>query len=407
METQGAAGRSRVRKARPQDLGQAVSAFRSLRTAALLRRPAIRKNLDERQKMSARIRWHMLERPHEPQRAGSPDQPEGLIDVAGRGLRPRRALEEERVQHPERIGDLGQSAGPDPVHAFFVFLHLLECDAERVRQRGLRHPAHQALGSDQLADFSIRGLWCFGVTFFPCRHDSSPEFYARHYSPQLRTGSNRPGGGCGHPLSGRPAPGPRPRAGAWNIADGRAGQPLAEPFPTAPRPREPRGTAHRTHLRNHPSWPARESSRDSPATCSHYALPARRASGSSSTISNGIPIESYQEISRATPIITAIPSALTSICIATPAAMSTVAKWPAKARTIPRPNISSECCPTRMSGRSTGDASIRQSRGTNRTTSAASARKCANRSRSRLLLSRSGISGEQPEKRRKSEHQHH
>ena len=31
----------------------------------------IRKNLDEGQEMSARIRWHMLERPHEPQRAGN------------------------------------------------------------------------------------------------------------------------------------------------------------------------------------------------------------------------------------------------------------------------------------------------------------------------------------------------
>src|SRR5437667_8663811 len=132
METQGAAGRSRMRKARPQELGWA-SAFRTLRTAALPRRPAIRKNLDERQKMSARIRWHMLERPHEPQRAGSPDQPEGFIDVAGRGLRPPPAPEEERDQHPERIGDLGQSAGSDPAHASFVFLHLLEREAERVR----------------------------------------------------------------------------------------------------------------------------------------------------------------------------------------------------------------------------------------------------------------------------------
>src|SRR5207249_8022944 len=116
------------------ELGPRALAFRSLRAASLPRRSAITNHLDECEKMSAGIRRHILERADEPQRPRGTNEPKRLIDVAGRGLRPRRAIEKERDRHPEGIGNLGQSAGSNPVHPFFVFLNLLERDAERIGQ---------------------------------------------------------------------------------------------------------------------------------------------------------------------------------------------------------------------------------------------------------------------------------
>jgi hypothetical protein len=63
----------------------------------------------------------------------------------GCGRRRRsHALEEERYWHLKNVGDLLQSAGPDAVGAFLVFLHLLEGEAECGTQRLLAHCKHHA-----------------------------------------------------------------------------------------------------------------------------------------------------------------------------------------------------------------------------------------------------------------------
>src|SRR5690242_18583936 len=61
--------------------------------------------------------------------------------------------------------------------------------------------------------------------------------------------------------------------------------------------------------------------------------------------------------------------------------------WPANAKNTPRQKISSECCPQRIAGCKYGDLSHGQSRGMKYTVTAASARKWAKRSTSRLVLS--------------------
>src|SRR5213079_1709723 len=95
----------------------------------------------------------------------------------------------------------------------------------------------------------------------------------------------------------------------------------------------------------------------------------------------------YHEITHATAHMIRIPEILISKCIAAPPETSASRKWPANARNTPRQKISSECCPHRINGRSQADFNPGQSFGRNRTVTAARARKCANRSTSRSVLS--------------------
>ena len=94
----------------------------------------------------------------------------------------------------------------------------------------------------------------------------------------------------------------------------------------------------------------------------------------------------YHEITHAMPDMIRMPNRLTRKCITAPPAISARTKWPAKARNTPRQNISSECWPQRINGRSQTDFRGGQSLGRKRTVSAASARKWANRSTSRSVL---------------------
>src|SRR5207342_1063988 len=92
----------------------------------------------------------------------------------------------------------------------------------------------------------------------------------------------------------------------------------------------------------------------------------------------------YHEINHAIPHMIRIPQMLISACSAAPPDISASTKCPAKARKTPRQNISSECWPHRINGRSQRDFSPDQSRGRKHTVIAASARKCAKRSTSRF-----------------------
>ena len=55
--------------------------------------------------------------------------------------------------------------GADAVHALFVFLHLLECDAEQIAELGLRHALGHAPRADALADLDIVRSRAFGLGF--------------------------------------------------------------------------------------------------------------------------------------------------------------------------------------------------------------------------------------------------
>src|SRR6266705_3536077 len=92
-----------------------------------------RNHLDDRKKVSTSVGRHILKSANEPKRPSRSDQAEALVDVSSYYLQPGRALEEEGHRDIERIGDLYQSAGGDPVNALLVLLHLLEGDTERVR----------------------------------------------------------------------------------------------------------------------------------------------------------------------------------------------------------------------------------------------------------------------------------
>ena len=95
----------------------------------------------------------------------------------------------------------------------------------------------------------------------------------------------------------------------------------------------------------------------------------------------------YHDIRSAVATIITMPIRLMPICTSGPPDHSLMMNCPANAKNTPRQKISSECWPQRMAGCSNGNFKAGQSRGTNRTVTAASARKCAKRSTSRLVLS--------------------
>src|SRR5258708_40182530 len=56
------------------------------------------------------------------------------------------------------LGDVMQSARPDPVRALLVFLHLLKCNPKRVAEFRLTHIEHQAANADAAADMLVDGV---------------------------------------------------------------------------------------------------------------------------------------------------------------------------------------------------------------------------------------------------------
>jgi len=82
-----------------------------------------------------------------------------------------RAFEEERYGHLQDVGDLLQSARPDAVGAFLVFLHLLEGEAERITQFFLAHCEHHAAHAHPAANMLVDGvgsLFCGGHNDLLC-----------------------------------------------------------------------------------------------------------------------------------------------------------------------------------------------------------------------------------------------
>ena len=75
---------------------------------------------------------------HEPHGAGGLQQIEHTCVLASCAFRISDCSEEERDRHLERFGDLLKSASADSIHAFLVFLNLLEGDSNSVRQLSLR-----------------------------------------------------------------------------------------------------------------------------------------------------------------------------------------------------------------------------------------------------------------------------
>src|SRR5262245_61819798 len=121
----------------------------------------------------------------------------------------------------------------------------------------------------------------------------------------------------------------------------------------------------------------------------HASPPARSASGVFLRRDPGLRSSAllYHPSRPATATMTTIPTPLATNWTQTALDTSTIAKCAAKDRNTPRQKISSECWPQTMDGQAHHDFSNGQSRGTNRTVSTASARKCAKRRTSRLTLS--------------------
>ena len=58
-------------------------------------------------------------------------------------------------------GNLEQPAGADAVDAFFVFLNLLKCQAQKIAQLFLAHADQHAPDAHAIADLSIDGIGLF------------------------------------------------------------------------------------------------------------------------------------------------------------------------------------------------------------------------------------------------------
>lgn len=90
--------------------------------------------LRQRQQRAAhRLILDRRERLHQPQRLRLRDQ-RNRRGIGGSRRRARHAAQQRHHWHVERVGDPHQPAGADAVHAFLVFLHLLEREADRVRE---------------------------------------------------------------------------------------------------------------------------------------------------------------------------------------------------------------------------------------------------------------------------------
>jgi hypothetical protein len=86
---------------------------------------------------------------------GSISRPLGRLPHTRRG---GRALEEERDRHLQDLGNVLQSAGADAVGPLFVFLDLLECQPEGVREIGLAHIEHEPPHAHPAADMPVSGI---------------------------------------------------------------------------------------------------------------------------------------------------------------------------------------------------------------------------------------------------------
>src|SRR5215813_4346550 len=83
--------------------------------------------------------------------------------------------EERADRNAEHLGDLCQPAGADAVHALLVFLNLLKCHAELLRERGLRQATLQSLDTNPLPNLDVDGVGllrchhCFFLDNLECR----------------------------------------------------------------------------------------------------------------------------------------------------------------------------------------------------------------------------------------------
>src|ERR1700737_125236 len=68
------------------------------------------------------------------------------------------SIEQDADRDIEYLGDLRKPPGADPVHAFFIFLYLLERDAEPAGEVALRHAPDQSMSADGLSDLDVRGI---------------------------------------------------------------------------------------------------------------------------------------------------------------------------------------------------------------------------------------------------------
>ena len=117
-----------------------------------------------------------------------------LQPVVMPAVRRGRAFEEERHRNLQDVGDLLQPAGADAVGAFFVFLHLLEGQTERVAELFLAHAEHHSphpyAAADVLVD-GVRGLFRH-ITISYASHVSRNVTHCAGSNPSLRLFADQP-----------------------------------------------------------------------------------------------------------------------------------------------------------------------------------------------------------------------
>jgi hypothetical protein len=73
----------------------------------------------------------------------------------------RRPLEKEGWRRVQQPGNRLQPARTYPIRAFFIFLHLLECDPERTAEFLLAHAKHHSTEANSASDMLINRVWIF------------------------------------------------------------------------------------------------------------------------------------------------------------------------------------------------------------------------------------------------------
>jgi hypothetical protein len=93
-----------------------------------------------------------------------------VVDVCGGGFREapavtgwsRSLLEEERNRDVQDMADVLQAACTDAIGPFFVFLHLLEREAQLIGQLFLTHAKYQTAHANAATDMLISWMGAFG-----------------------------------------------------------------------------------------------------------------------------------------------------------------------------------------------------------------------------------------------------
>src|SRR5450755_3739928 len=99
------------------------------------------------------------------QKIGNVSRRGAFGEAFGTGGAAGPSLEQKRNRDLKDLGDLLDTAGADPVGTFFVFLNLLECEAQCFAELFLTHAQHDAAHAHATADIFVNRVRRFGRHF--------------------------------------------------------------------------------------------------------------------------------------------------------------------------------------------------------------------------------------------------